>query len=189
MHNVLNLRVPCPQKFTSMSISRSCLEDPQELAATQYCWTRADNPSSTLRVCYTAMHGVGAYWTGAAFAEFGLPPFIPTPEQIEPDPNFPTVAFPNPEEGKGALALAMATAERTGSLSFLFCFLQTLSVTRNVAVQLQTSNRKQFVLETPPQHAQLFSYLITSPSDAHEFMLIQSIGLEYRCHVDLGKRS
>ncbi len=31
------------------------------------------------------------------------------------DPEFPTVKFPNPEEGKGALALAFATAEHCGA--------------------------------------------------------------------------
>jgi hypothetical protein len=32
-----------------------------------------------------------------------LPEYIPVPEQIEANPDFPTVPFPNPEEGKGAL--------------------------------------------------------------------------------------
>jgi len=44
-----------------------------------------------------------------------LPPYIPTKDQIDPDPEFPTVKFPNPEEGKGALALSMKTAEASGS--------------------------------------------------------------------------
>lgn len=65
-------------------------------------------------IAYTAMHGVGAPFAAAAFEAFGLPAFHPTPEQVQPDPEFPTVEFPNPEEGKGALALAMATAEKNG---------------------------------------------------------------------------
>lgn len=32
-----------------------------------------------------------------------------------PDPEFPTVRFPNPEEGKGALFLAMKTADEQGA--------------------------------------------------------------------------
>ena len=44
------------------------------------------------------MHGVSHPWVAAAFEQFGLPPFIPVKEQQEPDPEFPTVKFPNPEE-------------------------------------------------------------------------------------------
>lgn len=61
------------------------------------------------------MHGVGGRWTRRAFESFGLPSFIPVAAQFEPDPDFPTVAFPNPEEGKGALQLAMETAEAAGA--------------------------------------------------------------------------
>jgi hypothetical protein len=49
------------------------------------------------------MHGVGARWIELAFQAFGLPPFIPVKSQLQPDPDFPTVKYPNPEEGKGAL--------------------------------------------------------------------------------------
>lgn len=33
----------------------------------------------------------------------------------DPDPDFPTVTFPNPEEGKGVMDLAFKTAEKTGA--------------------------------------------------------------------------
>lgn len=62
-----------------------------------------------LRVVYTAMHGVGWQTARAVFAAAGLPEPITVPEQSEPDPDFPTVAFPNPEE-PGALDLAFALA-------------------------------------------------------------------------------
>lgn len=42
-------------------------------------------------------------------------PVIPVKEQIEPDPEFPTVKFPNPEEGKSALNLSIKTANASGS--------------------------------------------------------------------------
>ena len=49
------------------------------------------------------MHGVGAKFVAEAFKAFNIAPYNPVPAQINPDPEFPTVAFPNPEEGKGAL--------------------------------------------------------------------------------------
>ncbi|KAJ3090062.1 Phosphoglucomutase-2 [Quaeritorhiza haematococci] len=61
------------------------------------------------------MHGVGHAYAVKAFEAFGLPPFVGVKEQIVPDPDFPTVAYPNPEEGKGALSLAMKTADAAGA--------------------------------------------------------------------------
>jgi phosphoglucomutase len=49
------------------------------------------------------MHGVGTPFAIRALECFGFDAFEPVLQQITPDPNFPTVAFPNPEEGKGAL--------------------------------------------------------------------------------------
>lgn len=70
--------------------------------------------SAGVKFAYTAMHGVGYVFAKQAFAAFGLQPFVPVKEQIEPDPDFPTVKYPNPEEGAGALTLAMRTAEEHG---------------------------------------------------------------------------
>jgi phosphomannomutase len=54
-----------------------------------------------VKVAYTAMHGVGRPFAQAMAAAFGLPPYVETPAQVQPDPDFPTVDYPNPEEGKG----------------------------------------------------------------------------------------
>jgi phosphomannomutase len=70
----------------------------------------ADSPRQ-LAVVHTAMHGVGSSVVRAVFAAAGFPAPMEVAEQAEPDPDFPTVAFPNPEE-PGAMDLALGQAER-----------------------------------------------------------------------------
>ncbi len=74
----------------------------------------ADAPAAQPRVVYTAMHGVG--WETAArvlaVAGFDAPAIVSA--QISPDPAFPTVAFPNPEE-PGAMDLSFAEAREVGA--------------------------------------------------------------------------
>jgi phosphomannomutase len=62
-----------------------------------------------LRVVSTALHGVGGDVLRAAFERAGFAAPVPVPEQQAPDPAFPTVPFPNPEE-PGAIDLALALA-------------------------------------------------------------------------------
>jgi len=66
-----------------------------------------------LVIAYTPMHGVGAASAELALARAGFHGVHTESAQREPDANFPTVAFPNPEE-KGAMdrVLALATAVR-----------------------------------------------------------------------------
>ncbi|MDC4233661.1 phospho-sugar mutase [Actinomyces sp. B33] len=67
-----------------------------------------------LAITFTAMHGVGATLLERALREAGFTRIHSVAEQAEPDPDFPTVSFPNPEE-PGALDLAMAQAGANGS--------------------------------------------------------------------------
>jgi phosphomannomutase len=67
-----------------------------------------------LRVVYTAMHGVGWETARRVFLDAGFDEPVVVTEQLQPDPDFPTVAFPNPEE-PGALDLAFARAAEVGA--------------------------------------------------------------------------
>ncbi len=69
---------------------------------------------SQLTVVYSAMHGVGGGLFETVCDRLGFVELHAVAEQFEPDPTFPTVAFPNPEE-PGAMDLALATAERVGA--------------------------------------------------------------------------
>ena len=63
-----------------------------------------------LKIVYTAMHGVGTKTLQRVFHRAGFPSLILVAAQAQPDPDFPTLAFPNPEE-VGALDLAFETAQ------------------------------------------------------------------------------
>ena len=65
-------------------------------------------------VVHTAMHGVGTAPLRALFERAGFAAPHAVAAQAEPDPTFPTVSFPNPEE-PGALDLALADARRLGA--------------------------------------------------------------------------
>jgi len=70
--------------------------------------------SKRIKFVYTPMHGVGLGAAKAVVEQLGLSEdMVIVNQQATPDPDFPTVKFPNPEE-KGALDLAMAEADKQG---------------------------------------------------------------------------
>ncbi|MFE2657918.1 phospho-sugar mutase [Brevibacterium sp. NPDC059310] len=70
--------------------------------------------SADLSIVLTSLHGVGATVAEAALALTGFENLHPVAVQQKPDPDFPTVAFPNPEEA-GALDEAYALASEVGA--------------------------------------------------------------------------
>ncbi|KAG2393115.1 hypothetical protein C9374_009692 [Naegleria lovaniensis] len=101
------------------------LKDPSSQADEYFEAIRAYNYGSGKpvisdeKIVYTAMHGVGTPFTNRAIEVYGLPKCIPVEEQIDADPEFTTVKYPNPEEGKGALKLAMDKCEQVGAILIL----------------------------------------------------------------------
>ncbi len=68
-------------------------------------------PDSELKIMYTPIHGVGKDTLIEAFTKSGFSSVDVVTEQADPDPDFPTVEFPNPEV-PGTLDLALAEAKK-----------------------------------------------------------------------------
>lgn len=76
------------------------------------CGVVAPDTPRDVTVLHTSLHGVGDATVQRAFAGAGFAEPDRVVDQAEPDPDFPTVAFPNPEE-EGALDAALARARET----------------------------------------------------------------------------
>ncbi|XP_030643843.1 phosphopentomutase [Chanos chanos] len=81
----------------------------------KHCFHRELNKRSEVKVVHTSVHGVGHKFVQAAFEAFDLRRPYAVEEQKDPDPEFPTVKYPNPEEGEGVLTLSFALADREGA--------------------------------------------------------------------------
>lgn len=102
------------------SDNESLSSDLYDAVKTAYCESISKFVTSTVDTreppspfVYTPLHGVGYPTMSALCDQFGINNMIAVSEQKEPDPDFPTVRFPNPEES-GALDLAMKTADDSG---------------------------------------------------------------------------
>lgn len=74
------------------------------------CQRYFENNGSNLKIVYTSIHGTGITVIPEALNQFGFNQVTVVDEQIEPNGNFPTVVYPNPEE-KEALSIAIKKAE------------------------------------------------------------------------------
>uniref|UniRef100_A0A8C2VJK1 Phosphoglucomutase 2 n=2 Tax=Chinchilla lanigera TaxID=34839 RepID=A0A8C2VJK1_CHILA len=96
-----------PLLHSPTSISNDYFEDLKK-----YCFHRSVNRETREKFVHTSVHGVGHEFVQAAFKAFDLAPPEAVPQQKDPDPEFPTVKYPNPEEGKGVLTLSFALADK-----------------------------------------------------------------------------
>lgn len=91
-------------RVLSPDIEESYLAGVEKLAPTR-------SQRASLRIAYTPLHGVGYRLAQRAMTRAGFAELLVVPEQVAPDPAFPTTSFPNPEE-PGALDRALALGRR-----------------------------------------------------------------------------
>lgn len=109
-------KLPCPELSTERAQGRLLDLDEETIdgyfaGVNGLCVNKEVVGQTPLIVAYTAMHGVGAPSVRRALAESGVSALHVEPSQEEPDGDFPTVSFPNPEE-KGAMDRVFALATR-----------------------------------------------------------------------------
>ncbi|TFK25021.1 phosphoglucomutase 1 [Coprinopsis marcescibilis] len=159
---------PRPESWSTetVNLSESCINKSEDLKNAYFASLRSLDHLSPLskpaQVTFvnTSMHGVSDPYVSRAFGTLGLAPFKPVAEQQHPDPEFPTVKFPNPEE-KGALDLAIATADKENGAYIL---AQDPDSDRFSAAERQSSGKWQIF--TGDQLGTLFaSYIIEKRKD------------------------
>ena len=86
---------------------------------------RLSTSAGKLKIIYTALHGVGAETFISVFQKAGFNDLILVSEQNEPDRNFPTTTFPNPEES-GVIDLAIEYGGPSVTQNLVVCNLYQL---------------------------------------------------------------
>ena len=101
----------------SSEVPRAPVEATDDTLLQRYIARVASLPRGSnrdIRIALTALHGVGGETVRAVLHEAGFTDIHVVAEQFDPDPDFPTVTFPNPEE-PGATDLVLALAARVGA--------------------------------------------------------------------------
>jgi phosphomannomutase len=79
--------------------------------------THVRHTSGSVRIAFTPLHGVGGEITLDALVQSGLEDIHIVTDQFAPDPDFPTVPFPNPEEPGAVDALLQLAAETDADIA------------------------------------------------------------------------
>ncbi|GGB48646.1 phospho-sugar mutase [Shewanella inventionis] len=129
--------------------------------------------TSKVSLAYTAMHGVGANMAEAVLHDAGFKQVYSVEAQREPDGDFPTVNFPNPEE-EGAMDLVIAEANKHRAM--LACANDPDADRFAVAVRTSDNDYKmltgdqvgvllgEYLLSNAPAHQRLVGTTIVSSS-------------------------
>lgn len=96
-------------EYVSDDVSQSYLDEVQKMC---------ENPSvvktSDIKICYTPLNGAGNKYVRQILQRIGVSNVVVVPEQENPDGNFTTCPYPNPEE-KEALALGLSLSKKIGA--------------------------------------------------------------------------
>lgn len=127
-NSILQNLTPLDTSWDTSILKKSCLlKDPLQEILDHYLKIISEailpehkelNKKVGMPFTYTAMHGVGYPYVQKLCDIVGIK-IIPVLEQRDPDPEFPTVKFPNPEEGKSSLDLSFKTANENNSMVIL----------------------------------------------------------------------
>ena len=112
--DVASIALPELDQVRAAGVVRELGEDAHDAYVSAVQALRTTGGAEKLVVAYTPLHGVGAASVEAVFAAARVGKLHVAPSQRDPDPAFPTVAFPNPEE-KGAMDAVLALAREVGA--------------------------------------------------------------------------
>ena len=123
------------------------------------CFLRKDlvkKKGKELKIVYTPLHGAGRVPVEKALSEAGID-VITVPEQAEPDGNFPTVEFPNPEE-----ASAMKMAVELGKKEKADLVMGTDPDSDRIGIAVPSGNGDEYILINGNQLGSMLAHYILS---------------------------
>ena len=114
------------------------------------------NKASELKIVFSPIHGTGITLVPSALGKFGFENVTVVSEQAQPDGNFPTVIYPNPEEAE-ALEIALKTAKNIDA----DLVLATDPDADRVGIAAKNANHEFELLNGNQTAALLIYYLLT----------------------------
>ncbi|MCL2294969.1 MAG: phospho-sugar mutase [Spirochaetes bacterium] len=124
--------------------------------------TLVKEKGNTLKVVYTPLNGAGKIFIEKALKEAGIE-VITVPEQAEPDGNFPTLKFPNPEEAS-AMELAINLAKKNKA----DIVMGTDPDSDRIGIAVPDADGKEYVLISGNQLGSMLVYYMLTTLNEHK---------------------